>query len=64
MTEQSDKTTSLKQNEIKPATNELSEQDLNSVVGGTGKTAPPKTPPAEPNETVTFEYGSLYVQQR
>jgi hypothetical protein len=32
MTKQSD----IKQNEIKPATNELSEQDLNKVAGGAG----------------------------
>ena len=36
MTKQSDKTTSLKQNKINPATNELSEQDLNKVAGGVG----------------------------
>jgi hypothetical protein len=36
MTEQSDKTTSVEQNKIKAAKNELSEQDLNRVTGGVG----------------------------
>jgi bacteriocin-like protein len=41
------------------ATDELSIDELNSVVGGDGKTAPPKAPPAPPEhekEMTTFEY--------
>ena len=44
MTKQSDKTTSLDQNKIKPATNELSEQDLNKVAGGAGPVDAAKLP--------------------
>jgi hypothetical protein len=45
-------------------TDELSLDELNSVAGGTSKTAPPKPWPAppDPKETVTFEYGGLVVQ--
>ena len=41
----------------KTSKDELSEQDLNKVTGGTGKTAADEAP----KETITFEYGGLHV---